>query len=74
MSASTAIKQRLSDLNISQSEFARLLGTTRQNIYHKLQRDNFSSQELDQICKILNMKLVMIDKDKNEYLIEYDQT
>lgn len=73
MSASTAIKQRLEDLKISQSELARLLGTTRQNIYHKLQRDNFSSQELDQICKVLNMRLVMIDEGKNEYLIQYDK-
>lgn len=73
MSASSAIKQRLEDLNMSQSELARLLNTDRQNMYHKLQRDNFSSRELDQICKILKLKLIMIDENKKEYLIEYDK-
>jgi hypothetical protein len=73
MSASSAIKQRLEDLNMSQSELARLLNTDRQNIYHKLQRDNFSSRELSQICKILKLKLIMVDENKKEYLIEYDK-
>ncbi len=73
MSASAAIKQRLSDLNISQSELARLLGTDRQNMYHKLQRDNFSSKELDQICKTLKMKLIMVDDNGKEYLIQYEK-
>ena len=73
MSASSAIKQRLTDLNISQSELARQLGTDRQNIYHKLQRDNFSSRELDQICKILKLKLIMVDENKKEYIIDYDK-
>lgn len=73
MSASTAIKQRLLDLNMSQSDLARALETDRQNIYHKLQRDNFSSKELEKICKILKMRLVMIDDEGKEYQIEYDQ-
>lgn len=73
MSASTAIKQRLEDLNMSQSELARQLETDRQNLYHKFQRDNFSAQELDQICKILKMKLIMIDETDlgKQYKIEY---
>lgn len=71
MSASSAIKQRLEDINMSQSDLARQLGTDRQNLYHKFQRDNFSSQELDKICKILKMRLVMIDDNKKEYAIKY---
>lgn len=73
MSASSAIKQRLIDMKMSQSELARQLETDRQNLYHKFQRDNFSSQELDQICKILNMKLIMIDETDSgkQYKIEY---
>ncbi len=73
MSASSAIKQRLEDINMSQSELARKLEIDRQNLYHKLQRDNFSSQELDQICKVLKLKLIMVDENKKEYLIEYDK-
>jgi DNA-binding Xre family transcriptional regulator len=73
MSASTAIKQRLADLKINQIELANMLGITKQNLNNKLQRDNFSSQELDQICKVLNMKLIMVDEGKHEYLIQYDK-
>lgn len=73
MSASSAIKQRLEDIEMSQSELARQLKIDRQNLYHKLQRDNFSSQELNEICKILKLKLIMVDENKKEYLIEYDK-
>jgi len=71
MSASEAIKKRLSDLDITQIELAIRLDTTRQNISNKMKRDNFSAQELVQICNVLNLKMVLVDENKHEYVIEY---
>jgi len=52
MSASAAIKQRLSELNMTQTELATAIGTTRQNLANKMSRDNFSAQELCYWCCI----------------------
>lgn len=69
MSASTAIKERLKDLNMSQTELAEALGTTRQNLANKMARDNFSAKELCQIGSVLKFELVL--KADKEYLVEY---
>lgn len=69
MSASTAIKERLKDLNMTQIELANALGTSRQNLTNKMTRDNFSTKELCKIGKILNFSLVL--KADKEYVIEY---
>lgn len=69
MSASKAIKERLKDLNMSQTELAEALGTTRQNLANKMARDNFSAKELCQIGSVLKFELVL--KADKEYIIEY---
>ncbi|MCR5652756.1 MAG: helix-turn-helix transcriptional regulator [Ruminococcus sp.] len=69
MSASTAIKDRLKDLNMTQMELAKKLGISRQNLTNKMTRDNFSTKELCQIGEILNFSLVL--KADKEYVIEY---
>ncbi len=69
MSASKAIKERLKYLNMSQTELAEALGTTRQNLANKMARDNFSAKELCQIGSVLKFELVL--KADKEYIIEY---
>ena len=74
MSASTAIRQRLEDLGMTQIQLAEALGTNRQNLGNKLRRDNFSAQELAEICKILGLKLTMLEGDPGRYGIDYEKT
>ena len=71
MSASTAIKDRLKNLNMTQMELAKELGISRQNLTNKMTRDNFSTKELFQIGKILGFSIVL--KADKEYIIEYSQ-
>jgi len=40
--------------NISESELARRLNISPQNLHNKLKRDNFSEKELEQIAEVLN--------------------
>jgi DNA-binding Xre family transcriptional regulator len=40
--------------NISESELARRLNISPQNLYSKMKRDNFSEQELEKIATALN--------------------
>ena len=69
LSASTVIRQRLKDLNISQSSLARAMGTTPQNLNNKLARDTLSVEELCKIGEILNFTVIL--KADKEYTIEY---
>lgn len=71
MSASSAIKKRLQDLEMTQIELARQMGTTRQNLGNKMNRDNFSTKELSEICEILGLKLTMVEANPGKYVIEY---
>lgn len=43
--------------NISESELARRLGMSPQNLHNKMKRDNFSEKELQQIAEVLNCDL-----------------
>lgn len=70
MSASSAIKTRLKDLGMTQTELAEALGTTRQNLTNKFTRDNFTTKELCHIGKILGFTVVL--KADKEYLLTYD--
>ena len=55
MTASNAIKTILNEKKISQTELAEKIGTTRQNLNNKLNRDNFTAKELSKIAKALNV-------------------
>lgn len=72
MSASSAIRQRLQDIGMTQIQLAEALGTNRQNLGNKLRRDNFSAQELAAICKIIGLKLTMVEDSPGKYIIEYE--
>lgn len=72
MSASTAIRKRLADIGMTQIQLAEALGTNRQNLGNKLRRDNFSARELESICKVLGLRLTMVESNPGEYVIEYE--
>lgn len=71
MSVASVIKQRLSELDMTQTELAEKIGTTRQNLANKMARDNFSSKELCSIGEALSLKLILKDTKGNEYTIKY---
>lgn len=71
MSASSAIRQRLKDIGMSQTQLAEALGTNKQNLGNKLRRDNFSARELFNICQVIGLRLTMTEGDSGKYPIEY---
>ena len=71
MSAAKAIKERLTELNMTQTELASALGTTKQNLANKMARDNLSAKELCAIAEVLGVKLVLKGEESKEYIIEY---
>lgn len=73
MSASDVIKDILDTKNIKKRSLAEELNITEQNLYNKLQRDNFSAKELVEIAIKTGMKLAFVDMDNNgiQYEITY---
>ena len=72
MSATTVIKDILSDKDISQIKLAEKINITRQNLSNKMNRDKFSALELVEIADALEMNLILKDKaNKKEYIIDY---
>ena len=56
--------------NISESELARRMGTSPQNLHNKLKRDNFTESDLAEIAKALNcdLKIQFISRETGEEL------
>lgn len=56
--------------NISESELARRMNTTPQNLHNKFKRDNFTESDLTEIAKALNceLKIEFISKDTGKPL------
>ena len=56
--------------NISESELARRLGISPQNLHNKMKRDNFTESDLREIANALNcnLKIQFISKDTGEVL------
>ena len=72
MSATTAIKDILTNKDISQMKLAEEINITKQNLSNKMNRDKFSALELVEIADALGMNLVLKDKDSGrEYIIDY---
>ena len=46
--------------NLSESELARRLGTSPQNLYGKMKRDNFSQKELEEIAEALGCTVSVV--------------
>lgn len=51
--------------NMSESELARKIGTSPQNLHNKFKRNNFSTSELEEIAAALNcdLRIDFIDKE-----------
>lgn len=73
MTVADIIKNRLNAMNMTQIQLATSLNISRQNLSNKLKRDNFTAQELFEICKILNLKIVLKDVNTNDidYIVTY---
>ena len=56
MGMSEKIKTLLIKKNMSEVQLSVLLGTSPQNVYNKLKRDNFSEKELKEIANKLNVE------------------
>ena len=63
MTCGDAINERLKEQSITKIKLAAMLNTTKQNIANKFARNNFSTDELIDICAALNLKLAFIDVD-----------
>lgn len=74
MTLSEIIKNRLNELNMSQTELAIKLNSTRQNLNNKMSRDNFTAKELTAIAEILGLQVLIKDDLGKEYLIEYNSS
>ena len=72
MPVSSIIKELLIKKKITQTELAKKLGTTRQNLNNKMSRNNFTTTELYQISQALNVELLIKDNDGTEYNIKYE--
>jgi len=53
MTVEQKIKMALSYSGISQSEFARQMGTTPQNLNQKIKRNSLTKEEMEQIATVL---------------------
>lgn len=56
--------------NISESELARRLGISPQNLHNKMKRDNFTESDLREIAEALNcdLKIQFISRETGEEL------
>lgn len=72
MSATTVIKDILTEKDMSQVELAERINVTRQNLSNKMNRDKFSALELVEIADALGMNLLLKNSiDGKEYIIDY---
>ena len=71
MTLSEIIKNRLNEINMTQTELATKLNSTRQNFNNKMSRDNFTAKELTTIADILGLQVLIKDNSGKEYIIEY---
>lgn len=58
LSMGEKIKVVLNRRNMTITELARQLGTSRQNLTNKFTRDNFSEKELAEIAKVLDCEFI----------------
>lgn len=49
--------------NLSESELARRMGISPQNLHNKMKRDNFTEHDLQEVAKALGLELAIAFKD-----------
>ena len=67
-SISKIIRKILIDKNMTQTEVAEKLGTSKGNFNNQLNRDNYRLEDIIKIAEVLGyeVNLILIDKDTNE--------
>ena len=51
------IKKRIDELNMSKTEFGRLIGVQQQHVNRILERDTMETKKLYKVCQVLDMNL-----------------
>lgn len=64
MDLQNEIKKMLKDKNMSASELARCLGTSRQNLGNKLKRNNLKISDFNEILDIVGYEIKFVKKEK----------
>ncbi len=59
MTTSTLVKMAMAYKNVSVSELARRLGTTREALRQRLSRETLKPQDLEKIAEVLGAEFVM---------------
>lgn len=65
------IKDILKSKKMSQTDLAKAMGSTRQNLNNKMSRDNFTIKELFQITQLLDSEILIKEKNGIEHIINY---
>lgn len=65
------IKDILKSKKMSQTDLAKAMGSTRQNLNNKMSRDNFTIKELFQIMQLLDSEILIKEKNGIEHIINY---
>lgn len=66
MTLSEMIKEECKNKGISQSELARRIGTSKQNLYKKLKANTIGDKDIEEIEKALNVTLVQYFEDNDK--------
>ena len=70
MSVSDSVRMALTKAGISQTELAKIWGTTPQAIYNKLNLERWSSKDLARIAKITGGRLAFVYPDGQQIFID----
>ena len=52
--------------NITQNDFAKVLGMTKQSFSNKMQRDTFTAEDVYKIASYLNMEVILRTNDDSK--------
>ena len=65
------IKEILKSKKMSQTDLAKAMNSTRQNLNNKMSRDNFTIKELFQIVQILDSDILIRERNGLEHIVKY---
>lgn len=74
MTVTEILNTVLNKKNILKQSFAELIGIKPNNLANRLNRENYTASELCGIADVLNMELLLRDKESGEeYIIDYPE-
>jgi DNA-binding Xre family transcriptional regulator len=53
---------------LTKTELAKMIGTTPQNLYNQMERNNFKENDMKKICEALKLKYVLFIEDTENNL------